>query len=610
MKNGKKMKSFWISAAALLCAACSAADEPAECFAGSEKVLFSAAVREDPVRSVYGDLVEGENSYWPIYWIREDRIAITDGSRQGVYTVEEEGTDVISSRLIHDSGTEFSTSDAVKFHAVYPAEAASFSGASVRLTTPSVQTMENGACNMNYAFMAASADAAPATELRFEPLMTAVDISLTVPAGVSLRKIVLSSPEGKMVAGTFVYDFAAETCSRPDPAACSSRLAVHLTEPVTDADLHVTVFLLPDFSGVLRVDAITDRGILGKTGTRALTAGCRHSFSMGTLPSAEASAWREQSSADWMNYLPDNAFLSMLSLPGTHDAVMWGSYVVGKTQVLDFGQQFEAGIRALDLRPGCSASLSWSGYVSDDTDLYLYHGTVNSNVRLSEALAEIAAFLNAHPTETVFVLLHEERIYLTDISARTAAAHAQWMSQIPLKLRDSGLEFVRAFEDRLTLGEARGKVVLLSRDDYDAPLYGGKIGWGSYNGEDKVVFVDDYRPSDSRVNYQDQYEGCSVDEKREYVRNMLSRSASDGNTRYWYLNHVSFADGMTSPASYANRLLPAAAADVAETKGRTGVMMMDYAGNSETDNSTARLGYALQKAVIASNDDWDIAVKR
>ena len=98
--------------------------------------------------------------------------------------------------------------------------------------------------------------------------------------------------------------------------------------------------------------------------------------------------------SDWMKYLPDNTYLSQVSIPGSHDAcAIYGSHYeyksgmpqeryhfkwllswlgntnttkVTKAQELSIEEQLAAGVRMFDLRP-CAASASVK-------DLPIHHG--------------------------------------------------------------------------------------------------------------------------------------------------------------------------------------------------------------------------------------------
>ena len=110
----------------------------------------------------------------------------------------------------------------------------------------------------------------------------------------------------------------------------------------------------------------------------------------------------------WMAAIPDELFLSEITIPGAHDAAsLWPQLAfVTKCQALDIAQQLNIGVRYLDIRLG-----------ADGDELILMHGFTKCKVSplpwadavtLGDVLEQCCAFLDAHPTETIlFAVKHE-----------------------------------------------------------------------------------------------------------------------------------------------------------------------------------------------------------
>ena len=165
-------------------------------------------------------------------------------------------------------------------------------------------------------------------------------------------------------------------------------------------------------------------------------------------------------SADWMGRLEDELPLECVAIPGTHNSGAAYAQLAffSKCQALTVSEQLEAGYRYLDIRLA----------ESEDGSLKLTHGFTNckpsalSNkaLRLADVLADCYAFLDAHPTETVlFCVKHEYgdtsirdmQLLLAD---EIAPERDRWLLTDTLP----------------TLGEARGKLVLLVRWSDEAGL--------------------------------------------------------------------------------------------------------------------------------------------
>ena len=165
-------------------------------------------------------------------------------------------------------------------------------------------------------------------------------------------------------------------------------------------------------------------------------------------------------STDWMAALPDDTPLSALVIPGTHDSAT--QYVqlayFSKCQALSVGKQLEAGFRYLDIRLGDGDKggppLLMHGFTKCKVSAF---GTA---LTLDDVLADCCGFLARHPTETVlFVVKHEH-------GEKPDAAMAETLNAFIGARPQSWL----VTDTMPTLGEARGRLVLLRRWEDEAGL--------------------------------------------------------------------------------------------------------------------------------------------
>lgn len=105
--------------------------------------------------------------------------------------------------------------------------------------------------------------------------------------------------------------------------------------------------------------------------------------------------------ADWMADLPDNMFVSHVSIPGAHDfatgegwiATSVGTGPINSTcQSAKMQELIDGGIRGLDIRPGYYNL--WP-----NKNLYFCHGTDITDVTFQSGMQTLVDFLEAHPTE-------------------------------------------------------------------------------------------------------------------------------------------------------------------------------------------------------------------
>jgi 1-phosphatidylinositol phosphodiesterase len=159
----------------------------------------------------------------------------------------------------------------------------------------------------------------------------------------------------------------------------------------------------------------------------------------------------------WMAQVPDDRTLGELSIPGTHDScALYGGFVAC-TQTMSLTEQFSAGIRWFDIR------LVWDG-----TTLRAHHGIVDERVTLTDVLESLVGCLDQQPSEgrvsseAVFVSIKDEG------SDADPAAFAQAVQAV-LTRYAGRLHWVGLARDERqpmpTLGELRGKIVVLARSD-------------------------------------------------------------------------------------------------------------------------------------------------
>lgn len=226
---------------------------------------------------------------------------------------------------------------------------------------------------------------------------------------------------------------------------------------------------------------------------------------------------------NWMQRLPDNMFVTDLSIPGTHDSGTSGLSGISKTQALSIQDQLNAGIRAFDFRPGVSGN-----------NLYIYHGSSKSNIKLGDAFGYLRTFLTAHPSECVFVLMRHEN----DNSA-------SWTSLVKDCLegyRDLAVDFT----PYLCLGQMRGKVLVMSRDRYDDGPVGTYVnGWSDNTTFDTNITSQLGDRLDVRV--QDIYDGhksATQQAKKADLETMLEEAMSRKQHRL-YISHTSGCNSAT-----------------------------------------------------------------
>ena len=313
--------------------------------------------------------------------------------------------------------------------------------------------------------------------------------------------------------------------------------------------------------------------------------------------------------SQWMKTLKDNRLVADLSLPGSHDACTaegWSNPYIGfihemtaKCQDLTIQEQLKVGVRVFDLRP--ERDLDGAKYV-----LRCSHGPAGTKMYVSDFFKTLKQWLAAHPTE--FCIVTSE---LSATKDKTA-----WGKEFYALLNSDELKGLFAdFKARLTVGEMRGKVLLLSKEEYaDKPVGGYCYGWGSDLELEKqqqghITAADG---SETPLWAQDYWKNITRENKDKALINMLEASVKRDMTAdkpAWVINFPSayidspLSDSYRKNAESANQK----AIDwLTSHTGSVGIIYMDFAGMNESPDYTKTklyktVGLKLVESVINQN---------
>jgi hypothetical protein len=185
-----------------------------------------------------------------------------------------------------------------------------------------------------------------------------------------------------------------------------------------------------------------------------------------------------------MRDIPDDARVTGLSIPGTHDTCsVDGLLGFGKTQNLDLVDQLNAGIRFLDVR---------LSHYRDN--LFVHHDVVHMGKCYADVLDICTNFLSDHPSEAILMSVKDEerfdsnlgRFAPSEVFGKSRGDRANWavrsnafedafQARTWQQVDDESLFYnltipfpgspaaSSALTSQTTLGEIRSKIVLLRR---------------------------------------------------------------------------------------------------------------------------------------------------
>lgn len=296
------------------------------------------------------------------------------------------------------------------------------------------------------------------------------------------------------------------------------------------------------------------------------------------------SANAQNTNSSWMSSLNDNLYISQLSIPGTHDAGTGEGFsglsaiaaaFGGKCQSKGLAAQWDAGVRCFDIRP------------TDAENCPINHGSLQTNINLTQALTTITGRLQSYPNEFAIILMRNES---------DGGSTDNWKNRVGAILNNFS-SYVIPFSHNLRLQDVRGKVIVLSRD---AISNGYNLGAWSDNTTRSVVWANG---SDAfRFVVQDKYEvGSDATTKQNAIKALLDEARTQTSPNFIFINHTSGYSGSTGTNSNINSNAKSSnkcAYDyITANPGRTGIIMMDFAG----DNSSSYYGADLCDAIIAQN---------
>lgn len=330
--------------------------------------------------------------------------------------------------------------------------------------------------------------------------------------------------------------------------------------------------------------------------------------------------------SDWMSHLPDDTPLTDLNIPATHDTgtcrMEHGvSTLEAQCQHLFIDDQLTAGVRFLDVR--CDNIVNKNGVSSPKLnhtdDCVDRDGEI---LTANDVLTYTRAFLAVHPGETVIFMVSRQDgdfvnifNYWEDVAQNSSDFYIG--DHVP------------------SLGEVRGKIVLLMKIDFTEPAFENKnpdLIYGNKDGETRqwafdICPVKGHTPFDTAgdavlvrqarsydVWIQDDYKSSAEDKWTDSTLNSLNNAPKHRDDtiamgKYaWIINYTScsafFDDGTTplSGARYTNHLVKeyfdksySNTFDTSATNGKyVGVVPMDF-----VDEQQCQLVYR-QNFIMAS----------
>ncbi|EGY13932.1 hypothetical protein VD0002_g8730 [Verticillium dahliae] len=292
---------------------------------------------------------------------------------------------------------------------------------------------------------------------------------------------------------------------------------------------------------------------------------------------------------DWMKAISDDANITSLSIPGTHDTLTFDIRdELFQCQNNNLSAQLRAGMRYLDVR----------GRLVDDA-IQIYHAEMFTGYSFVDVLTTVSAFLDAFPSEAIIMRLKEEGHPHGTNTITFEQAFLQHIKAEGQKHRFYAPP-AKAFWPLPTLGTLRSGILLLQ--NFAAPQSGphGLI-WGSND-----MILEDLWIIPSLEHLYMKWDAV------EHALTSAADPANDDNAAL-YLAHLSATVGVL-PIQAAAGGINGSVEGINDqtgrwldrgsetgTGGRTGVVIIDFPGRALVDAVLAR-----NKGLVARGLDFDL----
>ncbi len=298
---------------------------------------------------------------------------------------------------------------------------------------------------------------------------------------------------------------------------------------------------------------------------------------------------RPVTASSWQGALPDDMPVRVVSLPGAHDAATSSITTplvqsFAKTQVMPVGQLWEYGVRVFDLRPAVV-----------DGGLLICHSSIRTKTTFADAVGSIVKSIDANPTEFAIIIIRHEEEADGD-SDKWGGKMAGYINSLP------GNRIVKDFDPDMTVGQIRGRILFLFREDIADPAIGARI--RDWTSSDDIAKQKSAQIGDGTLWVQDYYDPEGADDKMACIKALMDEFAKNTKPGIWCINHTSGYNpaifGAPDYGSNAENVNTAIAGYIDHLDGSAGMVLMDFAGAKRYKSYDVG-GDVLLQAVINHN---------
>ena len=233
-------------------------------------------------------------------------------------------------------------------------------------------------------------------------------------------------------------------------------------------------------------------------------------------------------SSSWMKNIDSNAYISEISIPGTHDSGALYSIgdLSGKCQDVSIKKQLQLGARFLDIR------LKYT-----KNKFKIVHGIVDERADFERELKSCIDFLDKNPSETIIMSIKKE-----------ADGDQGFNEALEALIKNNS----RFYTERTIpqLKDVRGKIVLFSRYSGNTIGLDASHNWVDPD-DDSLTNTFEIVNSDETYHIQDYFKFNDVENKWSQIKECLEFSSSNTNPKILSINFLSGINNQGFPPSYS-----------------------------------------------------------
>lgn len=592
-----------------------------------EPIRFAATARVAGTRTVYGE--QAADMSWPLYWVDGDKVTVNCPQAQTIegknntadYIVS--GADGTNVYTVQGEGLYWGAEDTHNFYEAYPAaNVQEIKDGVLTATMPETQTptLVNGYyVDMNAALMAGATScqrsslSAGGVELPFEPIFTAVDITISASPNqdFELKSITVANistaDSPAPVAGSFTYNYATKKYTTVD---VKNNVQMEFDTPITlhggtEETVKATIFIRGDYDKAVKVqlngkldDQLT---LLAKEGDPEVTAhvlkpSMRNHIVLGALPEKQQDTppVGDLTGSNWIAFEKNATPVSKMSLPGSYDSGNFVEKTSGRnrTQTNSIGgletiwggkenvpgseivkYQLNHGVRVFDMRLKWDNSASQRGFYVNKHD---NDASGNATI-LKDFLGYAVEWLKAHTTEFLVVFLTD------DADAANFKAHIYDEITNKIMIGENKDYYLMNFDPSITVAQARGKVLFVE-SNYTGSIIGNNI--STWSKESVNLQTSPFSIGTGNAIIHDNFTEGDTNKKNQ-IKAAFTAAKNETVASNWHITgtcyHHSNANNISDRMRGINTYVIDQVAQAATEKKQVGIVLIGYVCTDENN---------------------------